>query len=153
MTLRFARANRHTSRSGFTLAEVIISIGIAAMGITGIVWGYILTSQRAEWTTCSAAAQQMAMRRLEQVRAAKWDPFGYPPVDELVASSFAPNPRVEPLDVPLAGTNKILATNVITIFTVYTDPPLKVIRVDCKWSLMSRGPFTNTLLTYRTSDW
>jgi len=103
--------------------------------------------------TCSAAAQQMAMRRLEQTRAAKWDPFAYPPVDELTTNNFLP--VIAALDVPSIGTNAILATNVVTIYTVYTNPPLKVIRVDCTWSLslVSRVPLTNTLLTYRTSDW
>jgi Tfp pilus assembly protein PilV len=150
MRYRFIRSNPRTRRSGFTLAEVVISMGIAALGIGGIIWGYIMTSHRAEWATCSAAAQQMAVRRLEQTRAAKWDPFAYPPVDELKTSNFPP--VVAALDVPLAGTNRIFATNVVSIFSVYTDPSLKVIRVDCSWSLMSRGPFTNTLLTYRTSD-
>ena len=139
---------------GFTLAEVVISVAIAGLGIGGIVTGYIISAQRAEWSTCSAAAHVMAMRRLEQTRAAKWDPFGYPPVDELVTSNFPP--RVDPLDVPLAGSNNVYATNTVTIVPLYTDlntePPLKAVRVDCVWAIMSRGPFTNTLLTYRTAD-
>jgi len=151
MTFRFTQSSRRGRGFGFTLAEVIISFGIASIGIGGIVWGYIMSSHRAEWATCSAAAQQMATRRLEQTRAAKWDPFAYPPVDDLTTNNFLP--VVAGLDVPSIGTNEILATTVVSIGTISTNPPLKVIRVDCTWSLMSRGPFTNTLLTYRTSDW
>ena len=138
------------ARRGFTLAEVVISMGIAALGIAGMVWGYIISAQRAEWSTCSAAAQVMAMRRLEQTRAAKWDPFGYPRVDELVSSNF---PTVtSPLDIPSIGTNNVLATNSVWIASLYDDPPIKVVRVQCVWSLMSRGPFTNVVITYRTAD-
>lgn len=151
MTFPFTRTSHSKSRSGFTLAEVIISVGIAAIGIGGIVWGYIATSHRAEWTTCSAAAQQMAMRQLEQTRAAKWDPMGYPAVDQLSeGTTIITN---IPLDLPLVGTTPVMATTVTTISSV---PPnhvyLKKIRVDCSWSLMSRGPFTNTVITYRAPD-
>ncbi|SRR6266508_5418846 len=143
------RVFRHPRR-GFTLAEVIISVGIAGLGIGGIVWGYIITAQRAEWSTCSSAAQLMAMRPLEQARAAKWDPLGYPPVDELVSTNFPT--LVAALDLPLAGTNVVRATNTVTIHTICEAPPLKSIRVDCAWSVLGRGPFTNTVMTYRAAD-
>lgn len=141
---------RREVRLGFTLAEVVISLAIAALGIGGIIWGYILTAQRAEWSTCSAAAQSMAMRRLEQTRAAKWDPLGNPPVDELVSGNFTN--LIAALDLPLAGANTVYATNVVTINLVNADPPLKLVRVDCVWSVLSRGPFTNTITTYRAPD-
>ena len=90
------------------------------------------------------------MRRLEQARAAKWDPLGYPPVDEVVQGNFPV--VVTNLNVPLNSTNVVLATNVTTISSVSADPPLKMVRVDCSWSLLSRGPFTNTVITYRAPD-
>lgn len=142
------RARRPIRRSGFTLAEVVISVGIAAIGIAVIVAGYITSSHRTEWATCSAAAQQMALRGLEQTRAAKWDPLGNPPVDDLPPTNFT---RVLPLDIPMVGTNALMATNVTTITLVSTNP-LKMVRVDCSWSLMLRGPFTNTVITYRAPD-
>ena len=152
MTFSFMQSSRRGGRFGFTLAEVIISVGIAIVGISGIVWGYVMCSRRAELAACSAAAQQMAMRRLEQTRAAKWDPFAYPPVDELQTSDFPP--VVAPLDIPTVGGNALFATNVVTIGQRLYDPAFKVIRVDCTWSLpwVSNVPFTNTLVTYRASD-
>ncbi len=90
------------------------------------------------------------MQRVEQTRAAKWDMIAYPPIDQLVSNNF---PAVtSTLDVPVADTNVVYATSVTTIATVSTNPPLKMIRVDCIWSLMKRGPFTNTVVTYRSPD-
>lgn len=137
-------------RSGFTLIEVVTSMGVAAITIGAILSGYILSAQRSDWSACSVAAQSLAMQRVEQTRAAKWDTMAYPVVDQLVSSNFPVFVAV--LDVPVVDTNVVYATNQTTITTVTTDPPLKMIRVDCSWSLMSRGPFTNTVITYRSPD-
>lgn len=90
------------------------------------------------------------MQREEQCRAAKWDPKAYPAVDELVESNFPI--QVETLDIPVSGTNVVYATNYTTIRTVSTAPILRSIRVDCVWMFLTRGPFTNTILTYRAPD-
>ena len=91
-----------------------------------------------------------AMRRLEQTRAAKWDPLAYPSVDDVVQSNFPVT--ITNLDIPLNGTNAVYATNTTTITLISTNPPLKMVRVDCVWSVLSRGPFTNSLITYRAPD-
>jgi Tfp pilus assembly protein PilV len=139
----------------FTLAEAMISIVVAAISIAGILYGFVLFGQRAEWSTCSTAAQSMAMRRLEQTRAAKWDPLDYHAtnglgVDEVVPANFPV--VITNLDIPLIGTNTVRATNTTTITLISADPPLKLVRVDCVWSVLSRGPFTNTVITYRAPD-
>ncbi|MEK7675587.1 MAG: hypothetical protein AAB676_07125 [Verrucomicrobiota bacterium] len=134
----------------FTLVEVVISTGIAAMTIGGIVYGYVLAAQRAELSSYMLAAQSLAMQRLEQSRAAKWDPMAYPVVDELVSTNFPQT--VEVLDIPVSGTNIVYATNKVTVTTLSTNPPLKMIQADCTWSFMSRRLFTNTVVIYRTAD-
>lgn len=135
---------------GFTLTEVVISLGISALLISGIISGYVLAIKRAEWSAYSLAAHSLAMQQVEQARAAKWDPQGWPAVDELVSSNF-PN-RVEVLDIPISGTNLVYATNFTTITQVSTNPPLKMIRVDCVWTFRWEQLFTNTLITYRAGD-
>ncbi|MBI4663658.1 MAG: type II secretion system protein [Verrucomicrobia bacterium] len=134
----------------FTLMEVVISLSISAMMVGAVITGYTLSTRRAEWSAYSLAAHSLAMQRLEQARAAKWDPNGWPSVDELVSSNFPV--QVEVLDIPISGTNLVSATNLTTISTLSTAPPLKMIRVDCVWMFLSRGPFTNTVVTYRTAD-
>lgn len=125
-------------------------MGIAAVAIGGLITGHSVSSQRAVWSTYSQAAQSLAVMRLEQSRAARWDPLANPPVDELVATNFPP--VVEALDVPTVGTNSAFATNVTTISQVASTPPLRVVRVDCLWRDLAGRVQTNTVITYRTPD-
>ena len=150
--MKISKVHLHSLRlcSGFTLAEVMMSVGIVGVTGGGIVSGYVMSSQRAEWSACSAAAQSLAMQRVEQTRAAKWDSLAYPTVDEVASDNFPVT--IQALDIPMASTNAVYATNKTTIQTVSDDPPLKMVRVDCSWSFMSRGPFTNTITVYRAPD-
>jgi len=51
-----------------------------------------------------------------------------------------------------ADKKRNYATNFTTITSVSANPPLKLIRVDCVWSFMKHGIFTNTLVSYRAPD-
>ncbi|MGZ8900375.1 MAG: type IV pilus modification PilV family protein [Limisphaerales bacterium] len=141
--------SKHDIRA-FTLIEVVVSTAIAAMVISGSIYGYTLSAQRAQWSSYSLAANSLAIQCMEQARAAKWDPMAFPPVDELVATNFPL--RVEVLDIPTSGSNLAYATNVTSIATVSASPPLKQIRVECTWSFVNGKVFTNTMVTYRAAD-
>lgn len=145
-----ALRSRGGAEAAFTLAEVVIATGLMAMVIGGSIVGYSLSAQRAEWSAFSLAGQNLAMQRIEQCRSAKWDPLGYPPVDELVSSNFPV--QVNILDLPIAGTNAVYATNYTTISMASTNPMLKMIRVDCVWPFMGEELHTNTIVTYRAPD-
>ncbi len=137
---------RRPGRGGFTIAEVVISVAIAAISIGAIISGYVISANRAEWTLCSSAAQLMVMNHLEQTKTARWDSF----TNELdPISPFSTN---EPLDIPITGTGVVDATNTVTITDTGSSPPSRLVRVDCVWSLMSRGPFTNTAFTLRFQE-
>ena len=138
------------ARFGFTLAEVVIATGLASLGIGGTIYGYVLSAKRAEWSAYRLAANSQALGRVEQARASKWDPLGFPPVDELVQSNFPP--LVSILDIPISQTNIAYATNITSISMVSTNPALKMIRVDTSWTFVGRGSFTNTVVTYRAPD-
>ena len=142
-----AQSNR---RSGFTLAEVVISTALGAITIGASIYGYVMAAKRAEWSGYSLAAHSLAMQRVEQARACKWDPMGNPPVDQLVSANFPI--QINILDIPMTGTNIVYATNYTTITTISTNPALKMIRVDCLWKFLSKGPYTNTVATYRGPD-
>ena len=147
---RAARQPLHTA--GFTLAEVVVAIAVATLSFGGVIYGYVLTADRAAWSANSLAAQSLAMQGIEQARAAKWDPKAWPAVDELGVTNYS---QVDTLDVPRSGQS-ILATNYISVTFVSQDPPLRQLRADCVWRLVngkrSRGPFTNTAITLRTAD-
>lgn len=143
------RPSRRTF-SGTSLVEVVMAIAISSMSIGATVTGYVLAAHRSEWSAYSLAAQSLAMQRMEQARSAKWNPSGFPAVDQVQSTNF---PMVlEILDVPIAGTNIVYATNFTTITSVSVNPPVKMVRVDCVWRFGNRGLFTNTIASYRSPD-
>jgi prepilin-type N-terminal cleavage/methylation domain-containing protein len=150
--VRYRPSGYRQPARGFTLAEVVVAIAIATLAFGGVIYGYVLTSDRAEWSANSLAAQSLAMQGIEQARSEKWDPKAWPAVDELGVTNYT---QVDTLDVPRSG-QPILATNYISVTFVSQDPPLRQLRADCVWSLVngkrSRGPFTNTAITLRTAD-
>ncbi|HZV33655.1 MAG TPA: hypothetical protein VFB72_03695 [Verrucomicrobiae bacterium] len=117
--------------------------------MAGIIGIYVQSAIRMDWSSVSVAAQLKAQSGLEQCRAAKYDPTGNPPVDNLVSSNF-PN-KVYTLDQATGSGVSIYGTNITTIALVSTNPPLKLVRVDCIWSSRSGVLYTNTALTYRAS--
>jgi type II secretory pathway pseudopilin PulG len=154
--MMYVRCRSRASRQkalGFTLVEVVISVGLAALTFTGIIYGYALTSDQAQWSSCSLAAQSMAVQGVEQARAAKWDPQAWPAIDELGTTNYS---QVSALDVPVAKGNILFATNYISISAVSSFPPVRELRADCVWKMLNgartRGLFTNTVVSLRAPD-
>ena len=129
-----------------------MAIAVATLSFCGVIYGYVLTADRAQWSAYSLAAQSLAMQGVEQARSAKWDPKAWPAVDELGVTNYT---QVELLDVPVSG-QAVQATNYISVSVVSQDPPLRQLRADCVWRMSngrrSRGPFTNSVITLRTAD-
>jgi prepilin-type N-terminal cleavage/methylation domain-containing protein len=144
------RAARKLRRRGFSLIEVVVALAVAGVFIAGMVTGYIEVAKQAEWSAYSLSANAMALQQIEKVKSAKWDPNGYPPVDQVVAANFPVS--VEILDVPVTKTNTVYATNTVTITVISTVPPLKMVQATCVWPFLNRGKFTNTVVTYRAPD-
>ena len=138
------------SSAGMTLAETVVSIGIAAVMISGTINGYILSTHRAEWSAQSLAAHALALQRLEQIRSAKWDTAAFPGVDNVTSANFPDTTNL--LELPISGTNVVNATLRTAITTLSSNPPLKMIRIDCIWRYLSHGTFTNTVISYRAPD-
>ena len=146
------RTNTTSSKGqqAFSMMEATIATSIAALTFGGIVFGYTQSARNSEWSAYSLAAQSMAVQRIEQTRACKWDPDATPAVDELVGGNFPAQTNI--LDVPIAGTNIVYATNFTTVTTVSTTPPLKMISVQATWRFMNGRVFTNNIVTYRAPD-
>jgi prepilin-type N-terminal cleavage/methylation domain-containing protein len=145
------RPPRRVGLRAFTLVEVVVSIMVVGIMLGGLISMYTQSAVRADWSACSLAGQMMALRGLEQTRAARWDPRASSPVDELLATNFPT--VVDVLDLGPAGGAIAYATNTTTIQTLSTTPPLKAIRVQCTWYFpWRRTVFTNTIFTYRAPD-
>ena len=162
----------------FTLVEVVMSVAIVALIFGGIITANIQLTRRAEWSGQSMAAQALAIQQLEQARSAVWDEAG--------AVSVAQNQLTQlnltswiydlgtmtghgysstKLDLPIAGTNIVWATNYVTVkmFTnlVYgslaslSAIKIQMVQVDTVWSFLAFGPrrlFTNTIVNYYAPD-
>ena len=148
MLCRSLECRPEKRNQGFTLAEVVVTMLVIALVMGGVLSGYVLSAERAEWSAYSLAAHSLALQGLEQSRAAKWDPQAWPVADEQGITNFT---QVEPLDVPVSG-DPIFATNYIRVTTVSANPPLRQIRADCVWRFVKRGLFTNTVVTLRAPD-
>ena len=149
--MRIAGPPLHRSREiGITLSEVVISIAVSAMSVAAVVSSYVLSARSADFISHTSAADLAAQARMEQTRAAKWDTAATPVVDEVMSTNFPV--QVVPLYAPVVGGTMLYGTNYTSIAVVSQDPPLKYIQVDCVWSYPHRGPFTNTVVAYRSPD-
>ncbi len=137
-------------KRAFTLVEVVVSMMLVGVSMGGILSMYAQSALRTECSAHMLAAQMMAVGGLEQVRAAKFDPRGAPPVDQLYSTNFPQ--RVDVLDVGYASTVTTWATNTTTIIMASTNPIVKMVRVDCTWSFPNKGVITNTVYTYRAPN-
>lgn len=139
---------RNKRDAGFTLVEVLVATAILSLIIGATITGYVFSSKRVEWSAYSLAAQSLALQRLEQARACKWDLGAYPIVNnELQASNFPA--QVLMLDVPMNSTNAILATNLTEVVDIQTNyPPIKLVRVRCLWPFVDGRTYTNTIASY-----
>lgn len=135
--------------AAISLVEVLVAMAITGIGVFAAVTGFANASKQAESSAYVLAAQCQALERLEQVRAAKWDPNADPVVDQMVATNFPVLIKV--LDIPRKDL-KVYATNITTITTISVSPPLRMMRVDCIWPWINKKVYTNSVMTYRGPD-
>ena len=144
------------NEAGFTLAEVLISLAIAAIMFSGLINAYIQSSYRAEWSGYSLAAQSLATQQLEQARAADWDISTTPAKNEI---TNVPAVTAAILDLPINGTNTIWATNYTTITSIpitnTVGASIYMVRVDTAWPFIWGGKrkyYTNTVADFFAPD-
>ncbi|MDR3458831.1 MAG: hypothetical protein P4N60_15385 [Verrucomicrobiae bacterium] len=133
-----------------TLVEVVIALAITVLTIAGIVNGYIYCMAATTKEGLYMAANDRALERLEQARAAVWDTASYPAVDQLVPANFS-NVVVN-LDKNGTGSEVTTATVITTIAPISDTPPLRRIRVDCVWLFRGTEAVTNSIETCRAPD-
>jgi type II secretory pathway pseudopilin PulG len=151
-----AKRGRSQHACAFTLAEVLISLAIAAMIFAGVITAYVQSSYRAEWTGYSLAAQSLAVQQLEQARAADWDINTSPEKNEI---TNVPTITSAILDLPVTGTNVVWATNYTTITSIpitnTIGASVYMVRVDTAWPFLWRGLkryYTNTVADFFAPD-
>ena len=149
------RAAENPSRrsvAAFTLAEVVVCLAIVALLFGGIITGYMQGAYRAEWAGYNLAAQALAMQQIEQAKTAVWDDQ-HNEFTNIVQMTWAV------LDLPRTGTNKVYATNFVTVTTnqVSSSPDIfvQMVKVDTVWPYIRNGRvlyYTNTVADYYAPD-
>ena len=154
--------------------EVVIAVAVLGMLFVMIVSSYYQTGIQSEWTGYSLAAQSLTLQQIEQARSAPWDPAnvstnGGNSITNLTLSHLTYNSATSTwtgytnntLDVPIIGTNVIIATNYVSIQYLYVNNDSTVnahvylVRVDTVWPFFCRGHnlyFTNTTATLLAPD-
>ena len=133
-----------------TLVEVLMALVLSGLAVGGIISGYTYCTASAEKAALSLAANARAMERLEETRSAKWDAASWPSVDQVVTTNFPD--KVVTLDLSGSGVGITTATIQTVISQISTNPPLKLIRVDCIWKFKAGQVVTNSIETCRAPD-
>ena len=149
---------------GFTLVEVLVSLGIVTVLFGGILSAYIQTSRRAEWAGYSLAAQAIGILQIEQARSGVWDySINKNELTNLNLSSWKYNATTKVgtgysttvLDLPISGTNVVVATNFVTVkmLSLSGSPNVQVqmVTVDTVWPFLTLHG--NCLFTNRTASY
>lgn len=149
---------KNDHQEGFSLLEVVMSLTLFIMVVSGIILGYVQMNRMATWASWSLAAQACASEGLEQARAAQWNELGG--MDQWLQYYALTNANGTPyvvshqcsLDVPSTG-QPIYVTNYITVTTWSVTPPIRMIRSDCVWNYPLTGTSaTNTVVSLRSPD-
>ena len=157
-----------SAKFGFTLTEVVVSVAIVALLFGGILTSYIRTARQAEWAGYALAAQAIGVQQIEQARSAVWDTsIGKNEITNLSLTNWTYNVSTKVgsgytwavLDIPISGTNRVLATNFVTVKTLnvsgLSNVQVQMVRVDTVWpflTLAGRRVYTNTTVSYFGPD-
>ena len=153
---------------GFTLVEVVIALGIVTLLFSGILTAYIQSSRQAEWAGYSLAAQAIGIQQIEQARSAVWDcSIGKNELTNLNLLSWSYNTTTKAvtgyttnvLDLPVSGTNIVVATNFVTVkmisLTGLPSVQVQMVTVDTVWPFLThhgKHLFTNRTASYFGPD-
>jgi hypothetical protein len=134
----------------------------------GMIASYIQATRQAEWTGYSFAAQTAGIHQIEQARSAVWDySISKNEITNLNLRSWSYNTSTKVgtgwttnvLDLPISGTNMVIATNFVTVkmlnLTGFTNVQVQMVTVDTVWPfLTSKGTkyFTNRTASYFGPD-
>ncbi len=161
MLIRFALSRKWTNCIGFSLAEVLVSLFVFGIVLSGVLYGYVQANRLAEWSSMSLAAQSYATQGAEQARAADWRPRDWPPtngpgtMDELPPTNYV---LTDILDIPSKGqpnatNSSFWVKDYVSISNASLNPPLRQIRSDCVWTFPPTGRrYTNTIVLLRAPD-
>ncbi|HXR48210.1 MAG TPA: prepilin-type N-terminal cleavage/methylation domain-containing protein [Candidatus Limnocylindrales bacterium] len=151
---RIERTDKRKASTAFTLVEVVMSIGILSLVMGGMIFGYVQTNHRTEWSSMSLDAQSFATEAIEQARAAQLALGGGTVINQYSQPPFSNGTYTRTNTMLIPSTGRL--TNVVTtvsITNLSSNPTLYQFRADCVWYFPGRtNKFTNTIITWRAPD-
>ncbi|MGA9777943.1 MAG: prepilin-type N-terminal cleavage/methylation domain-containing protein [Verrucomicrobiia bacterium] len=151
MAVCFGQIYKRRASTAFTLVEVTMSIAILALVMSGMIYGYVLTNHRAEWSSMSLDAQSFVAEAVEQARAAQWAISGGTATNQL---QLLPVSYIRTNTMLISSTGQL--TNVLTTVSITNlsiNPPLYQFRAQCVWYFPGKtNRFTNSFITWRAPD-
>jgi hypothetical protein len=146
----------------------MVALGIVTLLFSGILTVYIQSSRRAEWAGYSLAAQAIGIQQIEQARSGVWDfSISKNELTNLNLFSWSYNATTKVgtgyttnvLDLPISGTNIVMATNFVTVKMLnvagLANVQIQMVTVDTVWPFpTSTGTrlFTNRTASYFGPD-
>lgn len=134
-----------------------MSIVILALVMSGMIYGYVLTNHRAEWSSMSLDAQSFAAEAVEQARAAQWALNGGATTNQLQqmpTPSYPTNSYTKTNTMLIPSTGQL--TNVVTTVSITSlsiNPALYQFSASCVWYFPGKtNRFTNSVITWRAPD-
>lgn len=158
---------RRRHNAGFTLAEVVISVGISGIIFSGILNGYVQAAKRAEWSGYNLAAGATAVQQIEQARSAIWETDGANNILNIALLNRTTNGttisghHTNVMDIPYSSgvNNLMIVTNFVTLRPVAVTGNAGLfmmhVRVDAVWRFRAWGGnkfYTNTVATLISPD-
>ena len=153
-----------TTCAGMTLVEVLFSIVLLVLIMSGVMYGYVVANRMAEFTSQSLAATSYALQGMERMRAAQWDAelvwttngpgtSDVMPLTKQADGSFSYSTNeVDVLDVPSTGY-QIPVTNYLTVTQISTNPDVRQILSQVVWTFPLTGmQCTSSVVTLRAPD-
>lgn len=147
----------------------MVSLAIIVVLFGGILTAYIQTSRQAEWAGYALAAQAIGIQQIEQARSAVWDySIGKNELTNLNLMGWSYNTSTKVgkgystnvLDLPISGTNAVIATNFVTVkmlnLTGLNSVQVQMVTVETVWPLLTlrhgKRLYTNTTASYFGPD-
>ena len=144
--------------NAFTLIETLVAFLVVLVVSSGIIASYIQANRMAQFSSMSLAAQSLAVRGAERMRAAAWDadlfPYtnGFGTGDELVGPNSL-NGSYTNYVLDASSTNIVWATNYLSVTTNQIVPQVRELRSTVVWKFPLTGQRqTNLIITLRAPD-
>jgi prepilin-type N-terminal cleavage/methylation domain-containing protein len=138
------------SRTGYTLVEVMVALGVLAICAVAITQALLQINRQAAISRVTNAAKAEALSRIQQVSQCSYDPDASPPVIPSILTVGTSTTSVD-LGSNLTGLGSIPATETWTVASVSGDAEILSVKCAITYQYLKRN-LSYELFTYKSPD-